>query len=114
MFVDEKQQGEPQTAEQANRKLKLSEAIRIGCRMSAPHQGHYFGDEGLSACALGAAALAMGLTKDTFFRMGAFEVDAFFERSFGVDHPLTARVAQRNDDGMPREEIADWLASQGL
>jgi len=104
MFVDEKAAGEAQTAEQKNRKLKLSEAIRIGARLRPQCRETFFWRG--ASCALGAAAEAIGGYTDE-----RFPTD--WESFFGAPDDIIGQVIVRNDCGHTRERIADWLESNG-
>ena len=110
MFVEHKEAGE--VTEAPAKTLKLSEAIRIGARMAGPYMGDYF-DEAGNACALGAAVLAT-VGKKHFESWGGREAYNFFRKEFGVDGFVLGSVASKNDSGRySREQIADWLESQG-
>jgi len=111
MFVDEKQQGEPQTAEQANRKLKLSEAIRIGAAKRPQAVGKYFKDG--ASCALGAAYEAVTGKYVESGSGGLPNMIKWFEDHFEMDDWRGMDITERNDRGVSREQIADWLESQG-
>lgn len=109
MFVEEKTQGEPQPVKFGT--LKLSKAIRIGAALR-PHQcrGVFFGHGG--SCAMGAAyeaitgkTLKEGSTDGSFLRGVVPGFD---------DYGLRFSIAERNDKGESREQIAEWLESQGL
>lgn len=111
MFVDEKSAGEPQTAEQANRKLKLSAAIRAGadlfprkCKLA-----YFDGEDG--ACALGGAFYVMYFNRDDIPAID--EEKATMERMFGAPHRILKSIAEKNDTGWDRKRIADWLERKG-
>lgn len=90
--------------------IRLSEAIRIGAKLRGQTRtGHFFHDG--KSCALGAALEATG-TPYQHFSVGPFSlVNDRFALPFGLD----LEIAERNDQGhMTREQIADWLESQGL
>lgn len=109
MFVDEKQQGEAKTAEQANRKMKVSSAIRIGamvrpqCRIKMFMNGR--------SCSLGAAWEGMGYGYDE--SAGQLFLSGISNR-LGISSELAQKIANRNDSGSTREQVADWLEEQGL
>lgn len=111
MFVDEKKQGEPQTAEQANRKLKLSEAIRIGATKLKENQSWLNGDG--CGCAVAMAAVAFGA--DPMRHQPWRKTLALVSERTGhsADY-LQTDVEQKHCNGMPALEIADWLETQGL
>ena len=106
MFIDEKAEGEAKTAEVANRKLKLSEAIRIGS-VGMEQGPQYFGPNKNNCCAWGAAGIAIG-TRDIY------EIS----RYFGVPHRIDIEVHGMNACRGRGTEfsfngIADWLESKG-
>lgn len=120
MFVDEKQQGEAKTAEQANR--SFSAAIRAGCLLSRPTSDVgaiswvTFSHGGCHACVLGAAFLGYTGTNDKNKYFSVTEM--FLERLQSVSGGLPNGVlmdAQRlyEHGGKTREQVADWLESQG-
>lgn len=87
--------------------MKLSKAILKGCEM-APRQihGRYFDDMG-GACALGAAALAVGFP--------AYFVRFALMDRFGITLHGIGQVMNENDrQRIPREQIAASLAEAGL
>lgn len=89
-------------------KLKLSEAIRIGAQIRPQCKGRAFRDGG--SCAMGAAYEAMTgnvWPEDDF---GNFPL---IMHDFGAPTSIVMRVTNMNDNGMTREQIADWLESQG-
>jgi hypothetical protein len=117
MFVEHKEAGEAQTAEQANRKLKLSDAMRIGAKLRPQSTSGGFAKG--TTCAIVAAAEGLG------FDLGASPPSVTaaawdFLKSRGVvDEPyhatLAATIISHNDfDEWTREQIADWLEAQGL
>lgn len=123
MFVDEKAVGEKQPVKLGT--LKLSEAIRIGAAKRPKCQG-LFNDGG--SCAIGAAYEAFGgdpasTLDDTegawHFICQRISFDEYTEiySDEGRLTPLWEEIYMRNDgDGRKestREEIADWLESQG-
>lgn len=126
MFVDEKAVGE--TAEQKNARLSLSAAIRAGAKLRPQAETKFFIDG--KSCALGAAyEAAFGrIPQDAnsvrgvgFQECGPDLVTAFPQlREFGYvnakgdQDTLDMAIASRNDMGDTREQIADWLAAQGL
>jgi hypothetical protein len=90
--------------------MKLSEAIRIGAKRIPANDGHwYFDDNG--ACLLGTVDCAV--FGHTHYVPG---VHMRLDKYFGLDSregPMnTAHVMFIN--GKSREQIADWLESQGL
>ena len=102
--------------------MDLPEAIRLGCTMSKPNkttlQEFRYGE--IYACALGAAALAVGIhcydvdddetdAYDALFAMWP-ELNSELERS-GLE--LIDRIAHKNDGlSWTRERIADWVEEQ--
>lgn len=110
MFVDEKAVGE--TAEQKNRKLKLSEAIRIGAQYRPQCQGAWFSSDG--SCALGAAYEALhGYGNIAGFQRIDNHGNNLME-ALGAPPSFLGEITWRNDHaGMTREQIADWLEAKG-
>lgn len=91
--------------------ITLSEAIRIGCKVSRQYHGDYFHGDG--ACALGAAVLAT-IGREKFEMLNGKESRDFFIKTFGITHDIAAKVAEKNDESRAsREQIADWLAALG-
>lgn len=82
---------------------ELAEYIRQGCRMTKPAQGTFFyGLDG--ACAMGAAWLARTGERKTYDGV----VRDMCE-TFGIGEFTFAWITLKNDSGMSREAIADWL-----
>lgn len=106
MFVetDKRPQGEPI---RENDLLKLSGAIREGCKLRPQGFGNEWTDG--KSCAMGAAAEARGIPYGRFVSVG-------WAASMwpSVPRDLIYEVAKMNDGGMTREAIADWLEAQGL
>lgn len=96
--------------EQPAKTLKLSEAMRIGARMRPQCFDEFFSDEG--SCALGAAWEGAGLLalRGEPGQAITAVMDAF---GFPRCSSLGLRIAERNDAGETREEIADWLEERG-
>lgn len=127
MFVDEKAAGEAQTAEQANRTLKLSEAIRIGAKIRGQCKTFPFNQD--RSCALGAAYEAVyGAPDGADGTLHMSDVSAPILAAFPFlnspsvlmrDGPMKSDrlmddVWRLNDQlGKSREQIADWLEAQG-
>lgn len=115
MFVEHKEQGE--VTEAPAKITKLSEAIRIGAKLRPQGMGFYF-SEGRS-CALGAAYEAV---TGKYHEAGAGTdipnmVDWFSEK-FDMGPSLGSRIVDMNDGNhgqiqRTREQVADWLESQG-
>lgn len=89
--------------------MKLSEAIRLGSIMTEQASGIYFdvgvGGKPETACALGAALIAAGMTQD----IGAPYFDRLYARWPMLDLKLAEEIVRRNDSGESRESIADWV-----
>jgi|SRR6185436_2646324 len=113
MFVEEKSVGEQQPVKVGT--LKFSEAIRIGARIRPQCTGRMFA-RGRS-CALGAAYEAV---------FGPPPENAWdpSDKAHWTLGPCLSKLSERfgqsvyevwskNDHGWTREEIADWLESQG-
>jgi hypothetical protein len=100
--------------------IRPSEAIRLGCLTTAPHQGEFFDGKG-AACALGAMAVGYGYSGP---QHGGYTPDAYRIVTEALPARLPLRngnmsdgidaVWVRNDSGWSRERIADWLESLGL
>lgn len=94
--------------------LKLSQAIRIGAKLRPQCSRTYFAwaDRPLAvgSCALGAAWEGAGYGGPTHAPFGYQDVC----KAFGITEPLAQSIAIRNDRGDTREQIANWLESQGL
>lgn len=88
---------------------ELAAAIRKGAAMRPQANGLYFdwGDDGIrGSCAIGAACEGLGLCTPDSWRAQVTEKLAS-EIGFG----LSAEIYRKNDSGMTREQIADWLES---
>lgn len=86
--------------------LKLSEAMRIGARLR-PQQFCSPRVQSIGSCALAAASEAV---------TGSIEhyCERWARRVYGISEEISNEIWHRNDNlKMPREEIADWLESQG-
>src|SRR5690242_5885500 len=107
MFVDEKAAGEAKTAEQANRKYKLSEAIRIGARLRPQGFGGVLFQrrKGVSCALLAAYEAEKGYPAPTETFASA-DLSDWASARFGED--MRIAVMTKNDaEGCSREEIAD-------
>lgn len=114
-------------------KLKLSEAIRIGCKELLPSTGEIISSDLTCGCVMGAALVGAGMTKIEIRAQDASNHNYdYFDEKFGVTHegglldrPLI--IDQRphysiwgaNDREFTnfadvRLEIADQLAALGL
>lgn len=97
--------------------MKLSEAIREGAKLRPQCRENYFSDEG--SCALGAAMEAI---TGSASRSAMSVCDLSDKYLTHFDHPASDRraelftiIVQLNDDfRWTREQIADWVAEQGL
>ncbi len=89
------------------RKLKLSEAIRIGAAIRPQAMGDFYNEGG--SCVLGAAYEAIGKK----LRPNSWCYPAL-QKYFGLDVYFLGRLADRNNDGETRESIADSLEKEGL
>jgi hypothetical protein len=96
--------------------ITLSEAIRLGARLHPKCNDVLFNGEG--TCAIGAAAVGRGWTPeylDAWRTAGAFLPELMGDdQSMNKRDSLFYKIGSRNDEGWTREEIADWLESQGL
>lgn len=117
MFVEEKAKGEVPDFKLGT--LRLSTALRIGAGKRGQCPTVLF--DGKRSCAIGAILEARGFDLDT--------LEGTPENQFGnvllalvpelrhdahLGNDLWDGIAYRNDHGDTREEIADWLESQGL
>lgn len=95
-------------------KLKLSAAIRIGAKLRPQCTGRMFKNG--ASCALGAAYEAM--TGRGYYDLPETDARAAAALAYmyeKADVPFgLSEVFFKNDEGWTREEIADWLESQGL
>lgn len=105
--------------------MKLSEAIRLGAMLGPQIIGNEADKHG-GSCAIGAAMLALGVhgnideINQDFIDFPTETIESKFPDMFlrtdlgplGYQSLYTS-VACRNDDGMTREEIADWLVESG-
>jgi len=91
------------------RKLKLSEAIRIGAALRPQAIGTFYAQGG--SCVLGAAYEALG------HKMGwcvfQHEVYPALKNYFDVSDGFLIRLADMNNGGKSREAIADFVESLG-
>jgi hypothetical protein len=101
--------------------MRLSEAIRLGSMTTRQAFGIMFGRDGVSACALGAAAYAIGLTSEH-----PHTLDIRLYRRFPIVRSITrcpecsdayswdsglGVITHMNDaHRLSREVIADWVA----
>jgi hypothetical protein len=101
-------------------KLKLSEAIRKGCEMSSPTSDlgvkawvTWRGDRCFS-CLIGAAWLGFeGAEKGKYCDAGPMYAE--IAKRSSVDILILVEAAHRYERlAQPREQVADWLAAQGL
>lgn len=111
MFLEEKQQGEVTT------KLKLSEAIRKGCVDTLPIRcGMFFRwHDGGSCCAVGAALVGFVGNVEQAHKLwinnGGITVAL---QAFGITPELQTLASGRYESGIEsREQVADWLETQG-
>lgn len=113
MFLEEKKQGE--VTEAPARTMKLSQAIRIGARLRPQCRRYFFADGG--SCAWGAAyeAVTGRITGHDFPRVFIEDIVKFFPQ-FAESRMAELRsiIADMNDHGESREQIADWLEAQGF
>jgi hypothetical protein len=115
MFVDTelRPQGEVQ---QKVGKIKLSEAIRRGCKTSRPSKEFaspiwiVMHEEECFACVAGAAWLGTG-GGDEFF---SSYLPKLCTRTGVTERILQDSINKYEREGQSREQVADWLAAQGL
>ena len=108
-FVEHKAPGELGTIRESGlTQIKLSEAIRIGARIRPQCVGAFFRNG--ASCAWGAAWEGAG---------GEYNQRLFIEEimkkfpAFESLGELRKDIADKNDGGDTREQIADWLEAQG-
>ncbi len=112
MFVEHKEAGE--VSEAPAKVLKLSDAIRVGAALRPQCTGDLFRSG--RSCALGAAY--EGATGEV---CGHYDYGLVTKRfpilkgkgGDGSLNKLGTAIFDRNDSGMSRESIADWLEAQG-
>lgn len=86
--------------------LKLSEAIRIGCKSVREGRGY-------GGCALGAAFFALTGEGVQTLPMGVNWATEIGKR-FGISADLANKISGLHfDQKMTREQIAHWLEAQG-
>lgn len=101
MFVEHKEQGETVPVKVGT--LKLSEAIRIGAAMRRQCTGAWW----------------VGAAWEGLYGYGSRippvpgDHDNSLMDALGAPHGLLSEITRRNDHGETREQIADWLESQG-
>ena len=110
MFVEHKEAGEVKEA--PAKVLKLSEAMRIGATLRPKGRIDLFYDG--KSCALGAAFEgATGRTCNCNNYDAVRDVFPVLKKNYGRGN-LMKEIYDRNDNlGYTREQIADWLESQG-
>lgn len=93
--------------------LKLSQLIRIGCKATTQLRcKDYISANGRSACVWGAVAIALGGGRELAAKLHWEDFYKEARRAFFAAHNYTPLSA--NDRyGWTREQIADWLESQG-
>lgn len=94
--------------EQQTKRLKLSDAMRIGAKIRPQAKGEYFVDGG--SCAIGAA---MEAYTGRPIADGAACSAVSVAIGGRINAHITDEIAIRNDRGESRESIANWLESQG-
>jgi hypothetical protein len=125
MFTTEKSLGELPSSKSREplpeEITKVSQAIRIGAKLRPQGTAYYF-EHGRS-CALGAAyeaiyghpgvECAAGSHRDSSGEMLGVRLGNHFGQPF-FNADLDYKIVCKNDSGWTREQIADWLESQGL
>lgn len=103
--------------------MKLSEAIRLGSMQLPPTERRAYkmfdrsGQRVCGACALGAALFAVGFVPPTFCHdydiyYGAQRGSGPLVEAFpilGQDHGLAERISDLFEEGLTREQVADWV-----
>jgi hypothetical protein len=80
----------------------FAEAIREGARQTRPCKGKYNSLDWSETCAIGSAAFVIGTQKSWCVALDVM-------KRFTVPFSLMEDIARLNDDGVRREDIADWL-----
>lgn len=95
--------------------MKLSEAILKGCALMPVQVKRWYFDKG-GCCALGAAAIGAGLVnlQDAIERDVSLNRNDLYRAFPSLNYRLCHQIEMLNDDGTSREQIAEWLAEQGL
>src|SRR6266850_1860471 len=112
MFIDTRERPAGEVQQKVGR-LRLSEAIRIGARLSPPGSKTSWRDQCGGTCAVMAAC-------EGLFGKGWHDGDPAdrLMRHFGISlnewHGGKYQLSARYGNGESRESIADWLQSQGL
>lgn len=88
---------------------ELAAAIRKGAAMRPQGKYNYFADG--KSCAIGAALEAVGVPyQDTSGPLYSNQILGFFPNDkLQITDTLWTGVMDKNDSGMTREDIADWL-----
>ncbi len=97
--------------------MKLSEAIRKGCEIiPTKTKMLYIGKNGETACALGAAGVAVGIPKmEISSEKLAKHFPSLVDSRTGYATKLFAEITDMNDlSDMTREQIADELEKRGM
>jgi hypothetical protein len=117
MFVEHKEVGDTQIT-------KVSQAIRIGSCFRPQAVGEPFIDGG--SCAIGAAYEALGGPMTDEIKSDTGPAWEYVAKKLGLEvwmcipdeegklRELCEHIFSKNDDGWTREQVADWLESQGL
>ena len=89
------------------KQLKPSQAIRIGAALTPKCIGTLFSNG--RTCALGAMWVGYGnkIPDNGVLSVGWYKI-------YGINGYLAIEISHRNDIGVSREDIADWLEAQGL
>lgn len=111
MFVETKEHGEVQQAPATVGTLKLSDAIRIGARYRPQAFGELY--EHGATCALGAAIEGI-FGYGEIYTAGGKRNCVDLDNYFGSKKWRDFDIPRKNDlSRWSREQIADWLESQG-
>ncbi len=93
--------------------MKLSEAIKRGCKIAPNKAKMIYIDSNDSACVLGAAGLGVGLSRKALCGFGVFQR---LSKKFPIlkDNSFCSYIIDLNDNTkMTREQIADKLKKSG-
>ena len=98
--------------------MKLSEAIRKGCKKTKKTTGIYYTHNRESACALGAAAIAIGQQGNflesvwKFLTYNSIDCPVANCKSNGTVFDIVTHL--NDEEEIEREQIAYWLGMVGV
>lgn len=100
--------------------MKLSEAIRLGSMLGPQLQGRTYGEHNNGTCALGAALLAIGITRESYsvaltyfpvtsYRVRLVDAPVHIESDDASVCALTVIRTLNDEYHWTREQIAAWV-----